>query len=99
MSFGSESGSWGLSQAAQAPTTARHPPTHPPVHLRPRLLRRRPQDGNWSDVSGENFLRTLLTKPVEEISGSFSDEDDSFLSASPVGGDPRALAQRIMDLR
>jgi len=25
------------------------------------------QDGNWSDVSGENFLRTLLTKPVEEI--------------------------------
>jgi hypothetical protein len=58
-----------------------------------------PKDGNWSDVSGENFLRTLLTKPVEEISGSFSDEDDSFLTRSPVGGDPRAIASRIMELR
>ncbi|EFN57571.1 expressed protein [Chlorella variabilis] len=58
-----------------------------------------PKDGNWSDVSGENFLRTLLTRPVEEISGSFSDEEPQFANASPVGGDPRQTAQRIMDLR
>ena len=58
-----------------------------------------PQDGNWSDVSGENFLRTLLTRPVEEISGSFSDEEPMFAVASPVGGDPRGVAQRIMDYR
>ena len=50
-------------------------------------------------MSGENFLRTLLTKPVEEISGSFSEEDDSFARASPVGGDPRAIAAQIMELR
>ncbi len=61
--------------------------------------RRAAQDGNWSDVSGENFLRTLLTRPVEEISGSFSDEEPQFANASPVGGDPRQTAQRIMDLR
>ncbi|PSC76372.1 hypothetical protein C2E20_0739 [Micractinium conductrix] len=58
-----------------------------------------PKDGNWSDVSGENFLRTLLTRPVEEISGSFSDEEPLFAVASPVGGDPRGVAQRIMDYR
>lgn len=30
--------------------------------LRKCPLRLALQDGNWSDVSGENFLRTLLTK-------------------------------------
>lgn len=58
-----------------------------------------PKDGNWSDVSGENFLRTLLTQPIEQISGSFSDEEPQFANASPVGGDPRLVAQRIMDYR
>ncbi|KAL4458896.1 hypothetical protein ABPG75_013761 [Micractinium tetrahymenae] len=58
-----------------------------------------PKDGNWSDVSGENFLRTLLTQPIEEISGSFSDEEPQFANASPIGGDPRLVAQRIMDYR
>lgn len=64
-----------------------------------RCLLPRPQDGNWSDVSGENFLRTLLTQPIEQISGSFSDEEPQFANASPVGGDPRLVAQRIMDYR
>lgn len=58
-----------------------------------------PKDGNWSDVSGENFLRTLLTQPIEDISGSFSDEEPQFANASPIGGDPRLVAQRIMDYR
>lgn len=58
-----------------------------------------PQDGNWSDVSGENFLRTLLTQPVEQISGSFSEEEPQFAISSPIGGDPRQTAQRIMDIR
>lgn len=50
-------------------------------------------------MSGENFLRTLLTRPVEEISGSFSEEEPQFANASPINGDPRHTAQRIMDLR
>lgn len=50
-------------------------------------------------MSGENFLRTLLTQPIEQISGSFSDEEPQFANASPVGGDPRLVAQRIMDYR
>ncbi|KAL4423174.1 hypothetical protein ABPG77_000307 [Micractinium sp. CCAP 211/92] len=58
-----------------------------------------PKDGNWSDVSGENFLRTLLTQPIEQISGSFSDEEPQFANASPIGGDPRLVAQHIMDYR
>lgn len=51
-------------------------------------------------MSGESFLRTLLNSPAEEIAGSFSEEEGGdFLSASPVGGDPRGIAQQIMDLR
>lgn len=67
----------------------------PPAAARPDAS----QDGNWSDVSGENFLRTLLTQPIEDISGSFSDEEPQFANASPIGGDPRLVAQRIMDYR
>jgi hypothetical protein len=77
------------SQGAPSPA-AGHPATAPSLAW---------QDGNWSDVSGENFLRTLLTRPVEEISGSFSDEEPQFAVSSPVGGDPRQTAQRVMDLR
>ncbi len=57
------------------------------------------QNGNWSDVSGENFLRKLLTSPVEDISASFAERDATFANASPVGGDPRSIAHQIMDTR
>lgn len=66
------------------------------LYLRENII---PKDGNWSDVSGDNFLRTLLTRPVEEISGSFSEEEPEFAVSSPVGGDPRGVAQKIMDFR
>lgn len=52
------------SSPPRAPQLPRFSPPPPPPALPPLGPL---QDGNWSDVSGENFLRTLLTKPVEEI--------------------------------
>ena len=67
-----EGGAAAALAAAHSPhavgAAARLAPRRTAAEAPPLLLPAAPrQDGNWSDVSGENFLRTLLTKPVEEI--------------------------------
>ncbi|KAG2451845.1 hypothetical protein HYH02_003621 [Chlamydomonas schloesseri] len=56
-----------------------------------------PRDGNWDDVSGDSFLRKLLSMPMEEASPWGRDE--LFHNASLTDVDPRSIAQRIMEIR
>ncbi|GIL88708.1 hypothetical protein Vretimale_17286 [Volvox reticuliferus] len=56
-----------------------------------------PRDGNWDDVSGDTFLRTLLSMPIEEATPWGRDPVFHNTSASDV--DPRSIAQRIMEIR
>lgn len=59
-----------------------------------------PRDGNWDDVSGETFLRTLLSMPMEEVSWGKSQGFDSMYDCT--GGllvNPRDVAQRVMEIR
>ncbi|KAF5838472.1 hypothetical protein DUNSADRAFT_2801 [Dunaliella salina] len=52
----------------------------------------------WDDISGETFLRTLLAQPVTESKMNWG-KDSLFDNTASMGVDPRALAQRIMDIR
>jgi len=52
----------------------------------------------WDDISGETFLRTLLAQPVTESKMDLG-KDSLFDNTASIGVDPRALAQRIMDIR
>ncbi|GFR49796.1 hypothetical protein Agub_g11734 [Astrephomene gubernaculifera] len=56
-----------------------------------------PRDGNWDDVSGDNFLRTLMAMPIEEAMPW--GRDPVFHNTSGCEVDPRSLAQRIMEIR
>lgn len=56
-----------------------------------------PKNGNWDDVSGETFLRKLLSMPVECASVSIG--DPMYEICAPIGVDPRSIAQRIMEIR
>ncbi|GBF89866.1 hypothetical protein Rsub_02570 [Raphidocelis subcapitata] len=57
-----------------------------------------PKVGSWDDVSGEAFLRKLLSMPIEEA--SFRTGTEALFSNSRVMGvDPRNLAMRILDIR
>ncbi|KAG2488321.1 hypothetical protein HYH03_013171 [Edaphochlamys debaryana] len=56
-----------------------------------------PRDGNWDDVSGDTFLRTLLSMQMEEASPWGRDQLFHNTSVSDV--DPRSIAQRIMEIR
>lgn len=58
-----------------------------------------PLEGNWDAVSGEEFLRKLLTGGVYETSYSGGVKDPMFTCVGTIGIDPRAIGQRIMDIR
>ncbi|CAG9465381.1 unnamed protein product [Pedinophyceae sp. YPF-701] len=57
-----------------------------------------PRNGSWDEVSGEAFLRGLLSQPVQEARWKVSRDAlyDNFGGASV---DPRSIAQRVMDIR
>lgn len=57
-----------------------------------------PRNGNWDDVSGETFLRTLLSMPVE-VAKFETGRDPMFDNVVACGVDPRSIAQRIMEIR
>ncbi|KAL6759503.1 hypothetical protein V8C86DRAFT_3133300 [Haematococcus lacustris] len=57
-----------------------------------------PLSGNWDEVSGEVFLRTMMSKP-EETARVGHVTQELFRNATTIGVEPRALAQRIMDIR
>ena len=51
------------------------------------------QEGRWEDVSGETFLRRLLSMPLEETRWSFYGREQMYAKSSPLGVDPRQIAQ------
>lgn len=57
-----------------------------------------PRDGAWDDVSGESFLRLLLSMPIEHASYT-SGKTAMYSCNAGCGVDPRNIAQRIMDIR
>lgn len=57
-----------------------------------------PRDGAWDDVSGETFLRTLMSMPPEEAKYDVG-RDALFDNIGSLTVDPRQMAQRIMDIR
>jgi len=57
-----------------------------------------PKNGSWDDVSGETFLRKLLSMPIETACFDLG-RDALFSNAVSCGVDPRNIAQRIMDIR
>jgi hypothetical protein len=62
--------------------------------------RPRSQDGKWDDVSGETFLRRLLSLPVQGTRwGEHSGADPMYDATKYFGVDPRGIAQRVMEIR
>eukprot|EP00879_Flechtneria_rotunda_P002039 GHRR01002217.1.p1 GENE.GHRR01002217.1~~GHRR01002217.1.p1 ORF type:complete len:556 (+),score=221.04 GHRR01002217.1:104-1771(+) len=57
-----------------------------------------PKHGSWDEVSGEAFLRKLLSMPIEEAKFN-TGRDSLFDNVRGCGVDPRQIAQRIMDIR
>ncbi|KAF8055112.1 PTC52 [Scenedesmus sp. PABB004] len=57
-----------------------------------------PRNGNWDEVSGEAFLRKLLSMPIEEAKYN-TGRDELFDNVPSCGVDPRSIAQRVMDIR
>lgn len=88
------------SLAASVCCLSANPPVTAPSRVLPVL-----RSGSFSIVYSISVTSQLVNVshfgvlPLLLRSGSFSDEDDSFSNASPVGGDPRGLATRVMDLR
>jgi hypothetical protein len=58
-----------------------------------------PAEGSWDAVSGEEFLRGLLTEGVDITSYKGGVKDPLFSCVGSIGIDPRSLGQRIMDIR
>lgn len=58
-----------------------------------------PVEGNWDAVSGEDFLRKLLTGGLHETKYTGGVTNQLFCSVGSIGIDPRAIGQRIMDIR
>jgi hypothetical protein len=54
------------------------------------------QIGNWADISGETFLRKLLSMAPEESRPS--NKESMYDCTVAITVDPRSLAQRIMDV-
>ena len=50
-------------------------------------------------MSGEDFLRNLLTGGVNETKYSGGVTNPMFCNVGTIGIDPRAIGQRIMDIR
>lgn len=57
-----------------------------------------PRDGAWEDVSGQTFLRKLLSMPIGEARYDVG-RDAMYDHVKGMGIDPRSIAQRIMDIR
>lgn len=57
-----------------------------------------PRNGNWDEVSGDAFLRLLLSMPVQEARFT-TGRDSMYDCVVPCGVDPRSIAQRIMEIR
>lgn len=57
-----------------------------------------PRSGAWDDVSGETFLRNLLSMPLE-LAKWTTGRDPLYDNIPGCGVDPRNLAQRIMAIR
>lgn len=57
-----------------------------------------PRSGAWDDVSGETFLRTLLSMNIEEARFE-TGRDAMYDRTVSCGVDPRSIAQRIMAIR
>lgn len=57
-----------------------------------------PRSGAWDDVSGETFLRKLLSMPTEHAKWT-TGRDPLYDNSHGCGVDPRNLAQRIMAIR
>ena len=58
-----------------------------------------PLEGSWDVVSGEEFLRKLLTEGVDATSYKGGVRDPLFSCVGTIGVDPRAIGQRVMDIR
>lgn len=58
-----------------------------------------PTTGSWDAISGEEFLRKLLTGGLETATWKGGVQDPLFSHVGTLGVDPRALGQRIMDIR
>lgn len=60
-----------------------------------------PHRGAWEDVSGETFLRTLLTMPVNlDVRTTYGIGVDPMYDCSEsLSVDPRQVARRIMEIR
>jgi len=56
-----------------------------------------PKEGSGDDVSGTNFLRKLLNMGLE--AAGHPGIDPMFDCTTPIGVDPRSIAQRVMDVR
>ncbi|GAX76567.1 hypothetical protein CEUSTIGMA_g4013.t1 [Chlamydomonas eustigma] len=54
--------------------------------------------GTWEDISGDNFIRKLLTMPVEAATYNIGREG-LYDNAATIGVDPRSIAQRILQIR
>ncbi|KAF6258851.1 hypothetical protein COO60DRAFT_1074853 [Scenedesmus sp. NREL 46B-D3] len=57
-----------------------------------------PKDGSWDEISGEAFLRKLLSMPIEEAKYN-TGRDSLFDNVRSCDVDPRSIAQRVMDIR
>ncbi|KAL3142311.1 hypothetical protein ABBQ38_002652 [Trebouxia sp. C0009 RCD-2024] len=57
-----------------------------------------PRSGGWDDVSGETFLRNLLSMPLEHAKWT-TGRDPLYDNIPGCGVDPRNLAQRVMAIR
>jgi len=57
-----------------------------------------PASGAWEDVSGDTFIRKLLTMPLESTKLEVN-RDSLYDNRATIGVDPRSIAQRIMDIR
>ena len=57
-----------------------------------------PRDGAWEDVSGQTFLRNMLSMPIGEAKYDVG-RPAMYDHVKGMGVDPRSMAQRIMDIR
>ena len=59
-----------------------------------------PRDGDWDDVSGETFLRQLLTAPNDITNwGEMVGVPAEYNCTGTIQVDPPSLAQRVLDIR
>ncbi|BDA42224.1 hypothetical protein COCOBI_03-1110 [Coccomyxa sp. Obi] len=57
-----------------------------------------PRNGHWDDVSGETFLRNLLSRGIEKAQYTLG-HGEMYDHFGACGVDPRNIAQRVMDIR